>query len=266
MPVAWLDELVASATERVKLLRAEARELESEAARSPVPPSFQLQQPDAAVGIIAEIKRRSPSAGSIQERLDPVEHARAYAGGGAVAISVLTEETGFGGSLDDLRSVCSAVTVPVLRKDFILDELQLFQTRVAGAAGVLLIARILSPERLRDLLRAATGLGLAALVEAHTAQELEVALAAGAAIIGINSRDLDDFTIDHNLVERLLPRVPPSVTAVAESGIESRRDVERLARAGADAVLVGSAVARSADPRTAVRGLVGVPRHTRTAP
>jgi indole-3-glycerol phosphate synthase len=266
MPVAWLEELVASATERVKLLRTKARELESQAARSPVPPSFQLTQRDAAVGIIAEIKRRSPSAGSIQERLDPVEHARAYAGGGAVAISVLTEESGFGGSLDDLRSVCSAVTVPVLRKDFILDELQLLQARVAGAAGVLLIARILTPERLRDLLRAATGLGLAALVEAHTATELDVALAAGAAIIGINSRDLDDFTIDHNLVERLLPRVPPSVTAVAESGIESRRDVERLARAGADAVLVGTAVARSADPRTAVRSLVGVPRHARSAP
>jgi indole-3-glycerol phosphate synthase len=136
---------------------------------------------------------------------------------------------------------------------------------VGGAAGVLLIARILTPERLRDLLRAATGLGLAALVEAHTATELDAALAAGASFIGINSRDLDDFTIDHSLVERLLPRVPPSVTAVAESGIESRRDVERLARAGADAVLVGTAVARSADPRTAVADLVGVPRQARTA-
>ena len=266
MPVAWLDELVASATERVKLLRPQAPDLVGQAARSPLPPSFHLRTPDAAVGIIAEIKRRSPSAGSIRERLDPVEHARAYAGGGAVAISVLTEESGFGGSLDDLRSVCSAVTVPVLRKDFILDELQLFQARVAGAAGVLLIARILTAEQLRDLLRAAAGLGLAALVEAHTANELDVALAAGASIIGINSRDLDDFTIDHSLVERLLPRVPPNVTAVAESGIESRRDVERLARAGVDAVLVGTAVARSVDPRTAVADLVGVPRHARTAP
>ncbi len=265
MPVAWLDELVASATERVRLLRPHARELEGQAARSPVPPSFQLKTPDTAVGIIAEIKRRSPSAGSIQERLDPVEYARAYAGGGAVAISVLTEESGFGGSLDDLHSVSQAVTVPVLRKDFLIDELQLFQARVGGAAGVLLIARILTPERLRDLLRAATGLGLAALVEAHTATELDAALAAGASFIGINSRDLDDFTIDHSLVERLLPRVPPSVTAVAESGIESRRDVERLARAGADAVLVGTAVARSADPRTAVADLVGVPRQARTA-
>jgi len=266
MSVAWLDGLVASATERVQLLRAQARELERQAARSPVPPSLQLRRPDAAVGIIAEIKRRSPSAGSIQEQLDPAEHARAYAGGGAAAISVLTEESGFGGSLEDLRSVCRAVTVPVLRKDFILDELQLFQARVAGAAGVLLIARILTAARLGDLLRAATGLGLGALVEAHTANELDTALSAGATLIGINSRDLDDFTIDHGLVERLLPSVPPSVTAVAESGIESRRDVERLSRAGADAVLVGTAVARSADPRAAVASLVGVPRHARIAP
>lgn len=265
MPVAWLDGLVHAAQVRVRQLRPQARDLEAEMARSPAPQPFNLRHPNGTVGIIAEVKRRSPSAGSIQDQLDPAEHARAYAGGGAVAISVLTEEAGFGGSLEDLRSVSQVVTIPVLRKDFILDELQLFQARVTGAAGVLLIARILTPERLRDLVRAAGEIGLGALVEAHNARELDAALAAGATVVGINSRDLDDFTIDLDLVTRLLPGVPPGVMAVAESGIETRADVERLARAGADAVLVGTAVARSPDPRAAVAALVGVPGHRRSA-
>jgi len=265
MPVARLENLVASATERVRLLQSQARHLEAQVARSPVPPSFDPTPRDRTVGIIAEIKRRSPSAGAIQDRLDPAHHARAYAAGGAVAISVLTEESGFGGSLEDLRSVCRAVRVPVLRKDFILDELQLLETRAAGAAGVLLIARILPTDRLRDLARAAAGLGLRALVETHTSHELEAALSAGATLVGINSRDLDDFTVDLTVIERLLPGVPAEVTVVAESGMENRRDVERLARAGADAVLIGAAVTRSDDPRAAVAGLVGVPRQVRNA-
>lgn len=245
------------------MLRPQAPELEDLATARPAPPEFSLARLDGTVGVIAEIKRRSPSAGAIAEFLDPARHALAYKAGGAVAISVLTEDSSFGGSLEDLFQVTLVVDLPVLCKDFILDELQLLQARAAGAAAVLLIARILPPDPLRLLLRAAAGLGLGALVEVHTARELEAALSAGATQIGVNSRDLDDFTVDLSVVERLLPSVPPAVTAVAESGIETRQDVERLAAAGADVVLVGAAVARAVDPRAAVAGLTGVSRRRR---
>ena len=201
--------------------------------------------------------------GVIQEALDPVAQARAYAAGGAVAISVLTEEAYFGGSLADLQQVGETVALPVLRKDFILDELQLLEARAAGAAAVLVIARILSLVRLLEITREARQLGLGALVEVHSADELDAALSVGATAVGVNSRDLESFVVDLRTAERLLPTVPPEVVAVAESGIETRRDVERMATAGADHVLVGTSVARLAQPSAAVRGLAGVPRRTR---
>lgn len=213
--------------------------------------------------MIAEVKRRSPSAGAIRNGLDVVAHARAYEESGAVAVSVLTEATGFGGSVDDLTEVARAVGLPVLRKDFIVDELQVIETRAAGAAALLLIARILAPERLMALTRAAREIGLASLVEVHTAGELESALAAGASVVGVNNRDLDQFSVDLTTAERLLPLVPTGVTAVAESGLETREHVERMSEAGADAVLVGTALARMSDPRAALRALTGVARHSR---
>ena len=213
--------------------------------------------------MIAELKRRSPSAGAIRETLDPVATARAYVAGGAVAVSVLTDEPHFGGSLADLEAVAGAVAVPVLRKDFILDELQLLEARAAGASAVLLIVRALDDADLAALARAARGLGLGTLVEAHDEQELDRALAVDPSAVGINSRDLDSFAVDLATAERLLARVAPGVPAVAESGIETRADVERLARAGADLVLVGTAVARVPDPEQAVRGLTGVRRQGR---
>lgn len=197
--------------------------------------------------------------------LDAVAHARAYAAGDAVAISVLTEEAHFGGSLEDLSRVVEAVELPVLRKDFILDELQLLEARAAGAAAVLVIARILTPARLRDLTREARRLGLGVFVEVHTTAELNAALEVEGATVGINNRDLDSFAVDLATAERLLPLVPPEVVAVAESGIESRRDVERMAAAGADHVLVGTALARLAEPGPAVQALGGVPRRQRGA-
>jgi indole-3-glycerol phosphate synthase len=192
-----------------------------------------------------------------------VAHAHAYAAGGAVAISVLTEEAHFGGSLEDLRQVAEAVELPVLRKDFILDELQLLEARAAGAAAVLVIARILSPARLRDLAREARRLGLGVMVEVHTTGELNAALAVEGAAVGVNCRDLDSFAVDLTMAERLLPLVPPDVVAVAESGIETRSDVERMGAAGADHVLVGTALTRLAEPGPAVRALGGVPRRQR---
>jgi indole-3-glycerol phosphate synthase len=260
-----LASIVAVARERAAALGARAREIERAAAAAPAPPPFApaLRQ-GTTVGVIAEVKRRSPSAGGIREDLDPVAHARAYVSGGAVALSVLTDERHFGGSLDDLQRVAEAVAVPTLRKDFILDELQLHEARAAGASAALLIARILEPRRLDALAAAARGLGLGVLIEVHTAAELEAALSAGPAAVGVNSRDLDSFTVDLAVAERLLPLVPAGIPAVAESGIGARADVARLAAAGADAVLVGTSVARSGDPAAAVRALAGVRRTGRS--
>jgi indole-3-glycerol phosphate synthase len=263
MTTGRLEHLVAAARQRADTLRSAAPDLERRAAAAAVPLPFGDPRADGTVGIITEVKRRSPSAGAIHETLDPVAHAVAYAAGGAVGISVLTEPAHFGGSLDDLRRVAAAVRLPVLRKDFILEELQLVEARAAGAAAALLIVRILPELKVRALIQAARDLGLVALVEVHSPRELETALAADATVVGINSRDLDNFTIDHAAAERLLATVPADVVAVAESGIETRHDVERVAAAGADHVLVGTAVARLAHPESAVRALTGVHRSGR---
>src|SRR5881296_3159566 len=240
MPETRLDAILTATRDRVASLRARARELERLAAAAPPPPRFTLALAGRDVGVIAEVKRRSPSAGSIREDLDPVAHARAYAQGGAVAISVLTDELHFGGSLDDLARVAAAVPVPVLRKDFILDELQIMEARAAGASAVLLIARILEPDRMKALARAAQQWGLATLIEVHDAGELEPALAAGPGVLGINARDLSTFVVDLEGAKQLIARVPSGVPVVAESGVETRSDVEQLAAAGADFVLVGT--------------------------
>ncbi len=258
-----LDTILAATRTRVAALRARTRELERRAAQAPTPRSFAAALRGTTVGVIAEVKRRSPSVGAIAEGLDPVSHAAAYVRGGAVVISVLTDEAHFGGSLEDLERVAREVSCPVLRKDFILDELQIVEARGAGASAVLLIVRAMDAQRLRDLSRTARDLGLGVLVEAHNAPELEAALAAEPTALGVNSRDLATFTVDHKAAERLVARVPPGIAAVAESGIERRADVERFAAAGADLVLVGTAVARTADPAAAVRELCGVPRRGR---
>jgi indole-3-glycerol phosphate synthase len=216
------------------------------------------------VGVIAEVKRRSPSAGSIREDLDPSERAALYARHGAAAISVLTDGPYFGGSVEDLRAAGAAgVQIPLLRKDFILDELQIVEARAAGASAVLLIVRALVPERLAALLAAAQGQGLDALVEVHTAEEVDRALEAGARIVGVNSRDLDTFRVDVAAAWGLLSRVPADLIAVAESGMATEADVERAADAGADAVLVGSALSASADPGALLEALSAVRRRGR---
>jgi indole-3-glycerol phosphate synthase len=262
-PNTRLDAILSATRARVDTLRTQARELERRAAEAPHPRPFAPALTGSDVGVIAEVKRRSPSAGAIHEDLDAVAHASAYARGGAVAISVLTDELHFGGSLDDLARVARTVPLPVLRKDFILDELQLYEARAAGASAVLLIVRALTPQRLDTLARMARGQGLGVLVEVHSPGELEAALAATPTAVGVNSRDLATFTLDVELAERLVAEVPRAVPAIAESGIATRADVERMAAAGADLVLVGTSVARTTDPAAAVRGLVGVPRKGR---
>jgi indole-3-glycerol phosphate synthase len=256
-----LDSILKVTRSRVAALHQRAADLERLAKRAGTLRPF--PRAGETVGIVAEIKRRSPSQGAIRPDLDPVSHAAAYARGGAVAISVLTDEVHFGGSLDDLRSVASTVAIPALRKDFIIDELQLLEGLAAGASAVLLIVRILPRPQLVALSKAAAGLKLATLVEVHEERELEHALAVQPTAIGVNARDLDTFKVDRAATERLIARIPAHVLTVAESGIESRDDIERVAQAGADFALVGTSVARQDDPEQAVKALVGVKRHDR---
>jgi indole-3-glycerol phosphate synthase len=217
------------------------------------------------VAVIAEVKRRSPSGGDINVELSPGPQAAAYQAGGAAAISVLTEPHHFGGSGDDLVAVRSAVQVPLLKKDFHIDRIQLVEARALGASAVLLIARTLDPETLADLVAEAGRLGLEALIEVRTEAELERALSTDASVIGVNSRDLETLAMDFAVSERLLPLIPAGRVAVAESGVTGRADVERAAACGADAVLVGSAVSAATDAAAAVRALTGVSRGSRAA-
>jgi len=259
-----LDAILAVTRTRVAALQPGARDLERAAQRAPQPRPFP-RDPGGEVGVIAEVKRRSPSQGAIREDLDPVAHARAYVEGGAVAVSVLTDEPHFGGSIEDLRRVAAAVSVPVLRKDFVIDEAQILEARTASASAVLLIARIVSAAQLAALASAVRGWDMTPLIEVHADAELDAAFAAGGSryVLGVNARDLDTFAVDLGGAERLIARVPGSVLVVAESGVQSRSDVERLAGAGADFVLVGTSIARRTDPEAAVRALVGVERQAR---
>lgn len=215
--------------------------------------------PEDRFAFIAEIKRKSPSKGLLAPSLDPGLLAGAYERGGAYAISCLVEPYFFGGSLDDLDAVRNAVSIPVLYKDFVVDPYQIWQARAHGADLVLLIAALLGT-RLDDFLREARAAGIQALVEVHDGLELEVALSSGATFIGVNNRDLRSFKVDLDISERLLPRLPKGIPGVAESGIQTRRDVKRLAAAGAKAFLVGERLVTSEDPEATLRALSRVNR------
>jgi len=255
-----LSSILEATRARVARLGPRRRELERAAARAAPIPSWSGALRGSDLAVIAEVKRRSPSAGDIAPDLDPATHARGYAAGGARALSVLTDAAHFGGSLDDLRAVREAVELPVLRKDFIIDPVQLFEARAAGASAVLLIVRAVPDETLSELAALARELGLACLVEVHAAAELSRAVAVRPDCIGVNARDLDTFAVDRDAARAVLRQVPASILAVAESGITTRQDVTRVATDGADAILVGTALAGAPDPAAAVRRLVGVPR------
>lgn len=230
--------------------------LERRAAEQPPPRDFTgaLRGPDLA--LIAEVKQRSPSQGLLRPALDPAALARAYAAGGAAAISVLTEPHFFGGSLEHLAAAKDAASLPVLRKDFLLEPYQLWEARAFGADAALLIAAILEPPQVVTLLALAQQLGLAALVEVHDEAELARALKAGAAIIGINHRNLRSLEVDLGTTERLRPLVPADRIVVSESGIRTAADVRRLRQAGVQAVLVAEALVRATDPATKIRELL----------
>lgn len=207
--------------------------------------------------VIAEMKRRSPSGGSLRADLDPGSLAPRYEAAGCAAISVLTDGPGFGGSLDDLAAVRAAVEIPVLRKDFVIDPVQVSEARVAGADWVLLIAALFDLVGLEEALAAARRCGAGALVEVHTADEVGRAIDAGARCIGVNNRDLTTLTTDLRTFARLRALIPDGVVTVAESGVREVADVTRLVGEGADAVLVGEALMRAADPAALLAEFVG---------
>ena len=214
-----------------------------------------LRRP-GAIACIAEFKRRSPSAGWINEKADLETTVRAYAAGGASALSVLTDEPFFGGRLGDLKPASAASGLPVLRKDFIVDPYQVAEAIAAGADAILLIVAALDDRMLARLLSLARGFKMDALVETHDEQEVARAVAAGAEIIGINNRDLRTFNVDRELAARLRPSIPADRIVVAESGIRNAADVARLRDAGVDAILVGETLMRAPDPAAALRGLL----------
>ena len=262
MPVT-LDQILSSTRNGLPSLHARRAAVEREAAAVPRAPSFAAALRRKTVGVVAEVKRRSPSAGAIREDLDPAERAARYAQHGAAAISVLTDAPYFGGSMADLRAAAARTRVPLLRKDFILDELQILEARAAGAAAVLLIVRALPAVRLSALLAATAAAELDALVEVHTGDEVGRAVDAGARILGVNSRDLDTFRVDTAAAWALLESVPADIVAVAESGMATAGDVEAAAGAGADAVLIGTALSAAADPDALLARLSGIARRGR---
>lgn len=210
--------------------------------------------------VIAEMKRRSPSGGALRDGLEPAPLARAYAAAGCAAISVLTDALDFGGSLDDLAAVRSAVTVPVLRKDFIVDTVQVAESRVAGADWVLLIVAILDGPLLDECLDAARRARAGVIVEVHDEAEMERALAAGAECIGVNNRDLRTLRTDLGTFARLRRLIPPGVTCVSESGVREPPDAARLVSEGADAVLLGETLMRAPDPAAQLAAIVSAAR------
>lgn len=253
-----LDEIVAA--RRESLAQAKARIQLSDLERRPQyrepRRDFAARIASAHPAIIAEVKKASPSRGVIRSDFDPVAIARAYAAAGAAAVSVLTEERFFQGRLEYLESIRAHITLPLLRKDFLIDSYQIVEARAWGADAVLLIVAILDDAQLGDLLAAARQLGLDALVEVHTAPELERALRAGSTLVGINNRDLHTFVTSLATAERLRPLVPPDVTVVAESGIDSAADIARLRAAGFEAFLIGESLMRAPDPGAQLRALL----------
>lgn len=259
-----LNQILAAKRQEIDVLRPHSRSLRERAeqalAARPFAPALRAGN---NVALIAEFKRRSPSAGWIRQKALVAETVEAYSECGARAISVLTDENFFGGSLSDLATARAASSVPLLRKDFVLEEVQLFEARAAGADAVLLIVRALDDVALRDLLTTARGIGLDVLVETHNEEEIGRALAAGADVIGVNHRDLANFHVDLQLTTKLLAKLPTDVLVVAESGIRDEADVRTLGAAGVDAVLVGETLMRAPSVCAAVRTFSTQPRNSR---
>jgi indole-3-glycerol phosphate synthase len=255
-----LDDILAVKRTEVAAARAMRSVAELDAAARAAAPVRGLlralrRPPGAPVRVIAEIKRASPSAGAIRSGADPAAIARDYARGGAHALSVLTDRQFFDGDLDFLARARAAVSLPLLRKDFVIDGYQVAEARAAGADGVLLIVAALGARQLAELIAAARDYQLDPLVEVHDLAELDTALAAGATLLGVNHRDLRTFAVDMTLTAQIAPRIPPGAVLVGESGIRTPADIDALGRAGAHAVLVGEHLMRAESPGDALLAL-----------
>jgi len=259
-PEGTLGALTREAHERAAAVSGTLAELRDRAADAAPSRPFGATMRGDRLRVIAEVKRASPSKGAIAPGLDAAEQARAYVAGGAAAISVLTEPTRFGGTLGDLAAVAGTVAVPVIRKDFLVHPVQLWEARAAGASAALLIVRSLSDDDLVRLMHTAADAGLATLVEVRDLGELDRALAAGATVIGVNNRNLETLVIDPATAPAIIPCIPAVCIAVAESGMRTPDDLIAAASVGADAVLVGSAISAAANPEGEVRQLAAVPR------
>ncbi|GBC60529.1 indole-3-glycerol phosphate synthase [Desulfonema ishimotonii] len=247
------QEEVAEARKRVP-----ESEMRSRAEQKPRDPrGFLKRLSRPGVNIIAEIKRASPSKGSICPDLDPAAYARQYEAGGAACLSVLTDRDFFQGSFEDLQAARNAVSLPVIRKDFMISPYQFYEAAVQGADAVLLIVRILEPEQLRDYLQLAGALGMDALTEVHSEEELETATKAGAKLVGVNNRNLRSFETNVSHSANMASRFAPDQVAVAESGIKTREDVENLLNAGIHNFLIGESIVRAPDPAGFIRSLMG---------
>jgi len=255
--VSVLDSIIAGVREDLAKRRMSLGQLHEEMAQAAPPLDAHTALQSAGMKVIAEVKRSSPSKGALSEISDPAALAEQYQAAGASVISVLTEERRFKGSLADLTAVRSKVTIPILRKDFMVDEYQFFEARAHGADVVLLIVAALAKSQLRDFYDLATELGMAALIEVHTADELERAMEITPRIVGVNSRNLKTLEVDPAAFAQLIPQIPSDVIRVAESGISSRIDVEFAEKHGANAILVGEALVTSANPTLAMRTLLG---------
>jgi len=263
--MAMIEELVEAARAGVERRRAQVplEDLESRLGERPEQRPFGEALTRPGLSVIAEFKRRSPSAGEIRDGAEPAELARAYEEGGAAALSVLTDEAHFGGSLSDLTEARAACELPLLEKDFIVDRYQLYEAALAGADAILLIVAALDRDRLAELHDGARSLDLDCLVEVHDEPQLETALTVDADVIGINNRNLEDFSVDIQTTFELITDVPAGKTAVSESGIADRTTLEELERVGVDAVLIGEALMRAEDPAAKVRELLADEDSTR---
>jgi indole-3-glycerol phosphate synthase len=250
----FLERIVQTKKEEVACLRKKEQELKQVSEQTPV---RSLKKAFSTFGVLAEVKHASPSKGVIQEDFRPLETAEQYEQGGAKAISVLTDETYFQGSSEILTQVRQQASLPVLRKDFIIDPLQVWESKKIGADAILLIVAILTPEKLKELARLAHQLGLEVLVEIHQRQEVEAALACEADVIGINNRDLTTFETRLEVTEQLRPLLPAEQVVLAESGIHSPADAHRMRRAGVNGLLIGEYLMRQDDRVLALRELVG---------
>jgi indole-3-glycerol phosphate synthase len=251
-----LDQILIQKQDELRLAQAKSglmAQVEEDARHASCPRDFKAALQKSTVALIAEVKKASPSKGLLVKDFNPVRIARTYEENGASAISVLTDEKFFQGSLDDLRAIRAAVRLPILRKDFIIDAHQVYEARTAGADATLLIVMALEDAQLRDLHNLITELGMAALVEVHNEAELERALVIGATLIGVNNRDLRTFHEDLNTTARVAALVPPDITLVAESAIRSVEDVRRMGAYGARAILVGEGLVKAKDMASEVR-------------